>query len=110
MSEQKEPWYDRAMTKNEIAAMGVFVTLVFGILIYNIHRVESNMESRHDAEKAACQALDIKFGQSVRVKEGFYKDVEFTAVGKGEETVEVQYLKGLQLENARFRCSDIVAK
>lgn len=90
--------------------MILLMLVVVGYFIYSIHAIESRSDDKHAAQKKACENLNVKFGQSVRVKEGFYKDVEFIAVDKGEETVELQYLKGLQLENARFLCSDVEVK
>lgn len=101
---------DRPMTKNEIKFMFGLVVAVFIGLGFYIYSFESSMKEVHAKRRAACQSLNLSYGQSVTVKEGFYKDVPMTAVGMGEETVEVQFLKGLQLENARFLCEDLVAK
>lgn len=106
----QEPWYDRELTKNQIPVVVSIFAIVIGTIIGFTVKLDRDMELRHENNRKACQELDIYFGQSVTVKEGFYKGVPMTAVGMGQETVQVQYMKGLQLENSTFLCGDLEKK
>jgi len=83
---------NRPMTKNEIKFMVFVVVAVFTTLFYNIYADlrDSRLESK--ANREACEALDIKVFDAVKVKnDKFYADQIFYAKYKGQETIKVSY-------------------
>jgi len=47
--------------------------IAIGTLFYKMHETDVRYEEKHQAEKAACDSLNVKFGQSVHVKKAFTK-------------------------------------
>jgi len=80
------------LTKYEHGFIIAVVLAVIGTLFYVMHKDLSESRAESKANREACEALDIKVFDAVKVKnDKFYADQIFYAKYKQTETVRVSY-------------------
>lgn len=78
---------------------------VVGIGEYFQHVENVKTEAHHQK----CLDLDLKFGDKVHVKEGFYKNLEFTVVNESYTCVELSFpWTGEAMKNTEYYCDFLV--
>jgi hypothetical protein len=102
-------------TKYLFTAIGAafILTLLFGG--FKMYEYERDQAVQSQKRRDSCKNLDLRFGDIVTVKEGFYQDELFIAVdqrmvynSKGEfESYRLKSASDLQKEILTFRCEDL---
>lgn len=88
---------------------GVLSVMAIALVLvtWQMNKAHNEDDKRHAANEAACEKINLKFGDKVKAKEGFYSNTTMTAVAMYSETVEAMALVDGWSERYRFLCSDL---